>query len=69
MKPLFNYFTGLVCALSALIALAATGHAGVTVVQNVSPGATNWLGSPVISTMANPFSTAPARFYRIQIGP
>jgi glucuronoarabinoxylan endo-1,4-beta-xylanase len=31
---------------------------GITVVQNVSPGATSWPGAPIISTMANPSSTA-----------
>jgi glucuronoarabinoxylan endo-1,4-beta-xylanase len=35
-----------------------TLRAGVTVVQNVSPGATSWLGTPVISTVANPSSAS-----------
>ncbi len=34
-------------------------RAGVTVVQNVGPGATSWPGSPLVSTMPNP-STATA---------
>ena len=33
-------------------------RAGVTVTQNVSPGATSWPGSPFISTMSNPNTTA-----------
>ncbi len=38
-------------------------HAGVNVVQNVSPGATSWPGSPIISSVANPASdTVPEGF-------
>ncbi len=44
-------------ALAALLMTPWTARAGVTVLQNVSPGATNWPGSPLISTPANP-STA-----------
>src|SRR5258708_17588275 len=40
--------------LSAISSLSS--HAGVTVVQNVSAGATVWPGSPILSTMANPSS-------------
>jgi hypothetical protein len=32
--------------------------AGVTVVQNMLPGATNWPGNPIISTVTNPASTS-----------
>jgi uncharacterized repeat protein (TIGR03803 family) len=43
----------LFCLLTAL-----TCSAGVTVVQNVSPGATSWPGSPLIQSMSNPTSQA-----------
>jgi glucuronoarabinoxylan endo-1,4-beta-xylanase len=33
-------------------------RAGVTVTQNVSPGATSWPGSPLLSTVSNPASQA-----------
>jgi glucuronoarabinoxylan endo-1,4-beta-xylanase len=42
--------------LAAVIALSLPCHAGVTVVQGSSPGATSWPGSPTITTMANPSS-------------
>lgn len=38
----------------ALIASAVNAFAGVTVVQNVSPGATSWPGTPLLSTVPNP---------------
>jgi len=38
--------------LLSLVALP--GQAGVTVIQNVAPGATSWPGSPLIQTVANP---------------
>ena len=40
--------------LSCLLAVHAL--AGVTVTQNAGPGATNWPGSPILSTAANPAS-------------
>ena len=33
-------------------------RAGVTVTQNVSPGATSWPGSPILATVSNPASQA-----------
>ncbi len=43
--------------LAAIFAgLSLHSHAGVVVVQNVSPGATAWPGSPILNTMANPSS-------------
>jgi len=48
---------GLFGALAALF-LGVRCFGGVTVKQNVSPGATSWPGSPVISTMLNPASSA-----------
>jgi glucuronoarabinoxylan endo-1,4-beta-xylanase len=36
----------------------SVAFSGVTVVQNVSPGATSWPGSPIISTVANPSSSS-----------
>src|SRR5262245_2358319 len=44
---------------AAIIGLSLHGYAGVTVVQNVAPGATNWPAAPIITTMANP-SSAPS---------
>ncbi len=43
-------------ALACFVGLSA--FAGVTVTQNVSPGATSWPGSPILSTMANPSASA-----------
>jgi glucuronoarabinoxylan endo-1,4-beta-xylanase len=42
----------------ALISLGSvmSSNAGVTVIQNVAPGATSWPGSPFIRTMLNPSS-------------
>jgi glucuronoarabinoxylan endo-1,4-beta-xylanase len=40
-----------------------SANAGVTVVQNVAPGATSWPGSPIISTMANPSSATAAQTF------
>jgi glucuronoarabinoxylan endo-1,4-beta-xylanase len=37
--------------------------AGVTVIQNVAPGATSWPGSPIIRTMLNPSSTTAAQTF------
>jgi hypothetical protein len=45
------------CVLVAIVGLGLSSRAGVTIVQNVSPGATSWPGSPLLSTVANP-STA-----------
>ncbi len=42
--------------LAAIVLLSFPVHAGVTVVQNVAPGATSWPPTPVLSTMANPSS-------------
>jgi glucuronoarabinoxylan endo-1,4-beta-xylanase len=39
-------------------------HAGVIVVQGVSPGAISWPGSPLISTMANPSSATSAQTFK-----
>src|SRR6266481_1962369 len=48
----------LICSGTAL-----SLRAGVTVIQNVSPGAMSWPGSPTIITMLNPSSaTAPQTF-------
>jgi glucuronoarabinoxylan endo-1,4-beta-xylanase len=41
-----------------LAAAALTAEAAVTVTQNVSPGATSWPGSPLVSTLANPATQA-----------
>ena len=40
------------------MAVHFTSLAGVTVTQNVSPGATNWPGSPILQTVVNPSSQA-----------
>jgi len=48
---------GLLGALVALV-FGVRCFGGVTVKQNVSPGATSWPGSPVVSTMLNPASSA-----------
>lgn len=45
------------CAL-ALALMSSPAKAGVTVTQNISPGATNWPGVPLISTVTNPASTS-----------
>ena len=42
--------------LLAIVAASLQAHAGVVVLQNVSPGATSWPGTPIISTMVNPSS-------------
>jgi hypothetical protein len=41
----------------AVLTFSLTSQAVVVVVQDVSPGATNWPGTPVLTTLANP-STA-----------
>jgi glucuronoarabinoxylan endo-1,4-beta-xylanase len=41
-------------AFASLLIMSAAAYAGVTVVQNVSPGATAWPGSPLYSTVSNP---------------
>ncbi len=43
--------------LSTLALGAVSAMAGVNVVQNGGPGATNWPGSPIISTIADPSSS------------
>lgn len=43
---------------AALLLGAAAGRAGVTVTQNVSPGATSWPGAPLLATVANPSTTS-----------
>jgi O-glycosyl hydrolase len=50
-------------AVMGIIALGLTSHAGVTVVENVSPGATSWPGTPTISTLANPSSATAAQSF------
>jgi glucuronoarabinoxylan endo-1,4-beta-xylanase len=45
-------------ACSCLLLPAWHCGAGVTVIENVSPGATNWPGSPLLSTLSNPASQA-----------
>ncbi len=40
--------------LSSWLLLPGLCEAGVTVTENVSPGATSWPGSPLISTVTNP---------------
>jgi uncharacterized repeat protein (TIGR03803 family) len=40
------------------MAVHLTSLAGVTVTQNVSPGATSWPGSPIIQTVGNPSGQA-----------
>lgn len=42
--------------VAALSLAAVSGFAGVTVTQNVSPGATSWPGTPLFSTVSNPAS-------------
>jgi uncharacterized repeat protein (TIGR03803 family) len=41
-----------------LLFAAGTSFAGVTVIQNGSPGATSWPGTPAISTLSNPSSAS-----------
>ena len=41
-----------------LVILTLPGRAGITVVENVSPGAKSWPGSPIISTVSNPTNQA-----------
>ncbi len=53
LKPIKRWLWLLVLAL-----LPPTSHAGVTVAQNVSVGATAWPGSPIISTVSDPSSQA-----------
>ncbi|MGH7993400.1 MAG: hypothetical protein ACREDQ_07785, partial [Limisphaerales bacterium] len=52
MKTGFVY----VFVLAGMFSVSAFG--GVVVVQNVSPGATSWPGSPIISTVSNPASAS-----------
>jgi len=40
----------------ACLLLPALGQAGVVVTENAFPGATGWLGSPIIQTVTNPAS-------------
>ena len=49
---------GFALVLFALTASVTIGNAGVTVLQNLAPGATSWPGSPIISTVSNPSSQA-----------
>jgi uncharacterized repeat protein (TIGR03803 family) len=56
MMAFVSHLRGMGIALGATIA-ASTG-AGVIVIQNVSPGATNWPGSPIIQTVSNPAGQA-----------
>jgi glucuronoarabinoxylan endo-1,4-beta-xylanase len=56
------------CWLLLLPVLICSGtavslRAGVTVVQNVGPGATSWSGSPIIRTMLNPSSATVAQTF------
>ncbi|HEX7500813.1 MAG TPA: hypothetical protein VF524_10995, partial [Polyangia bacterium] len=46
-------------ATPALLLVAADSFAGVTVTQNVGPGATSWPDTPLLTTMANPSGQAP----------
>src|SRR5262245_42714488 len=41
-----------------LILTGAHAFAGVTVTQNVGPGATSWPDTPIISTVSNPSAQA-----------
>src|SRR6266436_3258086 len=56
------------CSGTWILALMSLGtimsaNAGVTVIQNVAPGAMSWSGSPTIITMLNPSSaTTPQTF-------
>jgi glucuronoarabinoxylan endo-1,4-beta-xylanase len=52
-----NLFGGLMF-LTVLAVSTLPGQAGVTVVENVSPGAKSWPGSPFISTVSNPTNQA-----------
>lgn len=47
-----------VAAFLVLVLSAMVCPAGVVVTENVSPGATSWPGSPLISTLANPSTTS-----------
>lgn len=49
MKFLFSLANG-----SGLLAFVLSCSGAVNVLQNVSPGATSWPGSPSISTVSNP---------------
>lgn len=42
------------CVGALVLSAGAAAFAGVTVKQNVSPGATSWPGAPIITTLANP---------------
>lgn len=53
-----KWIPGWISATLALSLAMLSGHAGVTVTQNVSPGATSWPGSPILSTVSNPSSQA-----------
>jgi glucuronoarabinoxylan endo-1,4-beta-xylanase len=44
--------------LTVLAVSTLPGQAGVTVVENVSPGAKSWPGSPLITTLSNPTNQA-----------
>ena len=44
----------LIGAFASLLLASAAAHAGVTVVENVSPGATAWPDTPLFSTVSNP---------------
>jgi glucuronoarabinoxylan endo-1,4-beta-xylanase len=48
----------LVLGTFILLAITQAAKAGVTVKEDVAAGATSWPGSPIISTLANPFSTS-----------
>jgi glucuronoarabinoxylan endo-1,4-beta-xylanase len=50
--------SGWLSAALGLLAAILSTHAGVTVTENVSPGATSWPGSPILSTLTNPASQA-----------
>ncbi|HEY6401087.1 MAG TPA: hypothetical protein VI479_06745, partial [Blastocatellia bacterium] len=43
---------------TVVLMAGARGFAGVTVTQNVGPGATSWPGAPIISTLSNPSAQA-----------
>jgi glucuronoarabinoxylan endo-1,4-beta-xylanase len=51
-KSVVNFLLLLLCAAGP------ASRAGVVVTQNISPGATSWPGSPIVSTMANPAGSA-----------
>jgi hypothetical protein len=45
-------------AIIVLILAGARAFAGVTVTQNVGPGATSWPATPIVSTVSNPSAQA-----------